>query len=79
MSVLLVSAYMKMMLTLRLEMLCVSGYSALMKTVMYGCIQTVWKTTMMTLFVVYVEQYVVTVLHSKRVDFYHYVLPAVYI
>ena len=36
-----------------------SGYSALMMTVMYGCIQTVWKTTIMTLFVVYVEQYLV--------------------
>ena len=59
MSVLLVSAYMKMILTLRLEMLCVSGYSALMMTVVYGCIQTLWKTAMMTLFVVYVEQYLV--------------------
>ena len=59
MSVLLVSAYMKMMLTLRLEMLCVSGYSALMMTVMYGCIQTVWKKNNDDLFVVYVEQYLV--------------------
>ena len=56
MSVLLASAY-KIMSTPRLEMSCSSGYSTLVKTVTYECIQTVWTSTMMTLFVVYVEQY----------------------